>query len=176
MNPVFSLVENPQNAGNQPIRNQDSFSPTLWFIWAQFWNQWTKCSWDQLKFWVLPIFYPCGAMGQPWLLFSSKVAPLSQPLSDVNFQKFSSFFQISGSTVRDETGSDKIRVRHLLWHGLPWKHLGGPPRLGCKKCFALRGWAGKGRWFRPCFIRWGYGWRGKLPIKWTAPEVGYIFY
>ena len=26
MNPVFSLVENPQNAGNQPMRNQDSFS------------------------------------------------------------------------------------------------------------------------------------------------------
>ena len=26
MNPAISLVKNPQNAGNQPMRNQDSFS------------------------------------------------------------------------------------------------------------------------------------------------------
>ena len=27
MNPGFSAVENPQNAGNQPMRIQDSFPP-----------------------------------------------------------------------------------------------------------------------------------------------------
>ena len=27
MDPLFSMVENPQNAGNQPMRNQDSFPP-----------------------------------------------------------------------------------------------------------------------------------------------------
>ena len=51
---------------SQPMRKQDLFSPTLWLIWAQIWNQWTKFSQDQLKFWVIPTFYPCRPSGQPW--------------------------------------------------------------------------------------------------------------
>ena len=42
INPVFSLVVNPTSAGNQPMRNQDSFHPTLWFIGALFWTSGLK--------------------------------------------------------------------------------------------------------------------------------------
>ena len=69
MNPGFSVADSQCLEDSQPMKNQDSFSPTLWFIWAQFWNQWTKCSQDQLEFWVLPIFHPCGLRGQPCVVY-----------------------------------------------------------------------------------------------------------
>ena len=66
MNPDFSLADFQHLKDYQPMRKQDLFSPTLWFIWAQFWNQWTQNSLDQLKFWVMPTFYPRRPRGQPW--------------------------------------------------------------------------------------------------------------
>ena len=67
MNPSFSLADFQHLKDSQPMRKQDLLSLTLWFSWAQFWNQWTKNSYNQLKFGVIPIFYPCRAMGQPWV-------------------------------------------------------------------------------------------------------------
>ena len=49
INPGFSLVKNPPNAGNQPMRNQNSFPPTVWIIWAQIGisgQNLTRISWN----------------------------------------------------------------------------------------------------------------------------------
>ena len=53
MNAGFSLADFQQLEDFQPVRKQDLFPPTLWFIWAQIWNQWTKLSQDHLKFFIL---------------------------------------------------------------------------------------------------------------------------
>ena len=61
----FSLLKCWKSVNEKP---RFIFPLTLWFIWAYFWNQWTNCSLDQLKFWTILTFYSCGPRGQPWII------------------------------------------------------------------------------------------------------------